>query len=78
MTFTFEEAELLNTFCENKSPSTLTVSSLTLEVQEAIKNTEDPVIIQISESAVTKLNKLSSDQAIFLINNLPVDVETIY
>lgn len=76
MRFTFDEAELINNFFEaaEQTPKTVVIN----ELEDAKSNTDDPELINISNSTIQKIKDLDDITFSKVFNDFPLNDFTDY
>jgi DNA-binding phage protein len=76
MKFTFEEAELINNFFDERE--NLTKEQVITELQEAEIHTEDPQLIEIAVHTIHKIKELDDPTFEKIFSDLPIDTNSNY
>lgn len=79
MRFSFDECEIINNLIEEtKEISILSQGEMIKKVNSIKKNTEDPELIDICKSTISKITIMSEEKFNYFISNLPVETLSNY
>ena len=77
MRFSFEEAELINSFFEDIK-EVHAQRKVIDELEQAKANTMDPELIEIANSTIQKIKALDEESFNKIFTDFPIDTYTIY